>query len=84
MYDRGSTVSFTDHMPAWLYWVAAIYQLFIILPSLAVSVRRMHDIGKGGGWILINLVPAIGSIWFFVLTLIGGQYGPNRFGPQPE
>lgn len=76
-------MTFTDNMPSWLYWFTGIYQLFIILPTLAVSVRRMHDIGKGGGWIFINFVLVIGSIWFFVLTVIAGQYGPNRFGPQP-
>ena len=46
----------------------AIIMLGLLLPSLAVSVRRMHDIGKGGGWIFINLVPLIGSIWFLILT----------------
>ncbi|MCM1482879.1 MAG: DUF805 domain-containing protein [Muribaculaceae bacterium] len=71
-------------MPGWLAVLMGLYQLLIILPSLAVSVRRMHDIGKGGGWIFISLVPFIGGIWFFVLTLIGSQYGPNRFGPMPE
>lgn len=47
----------------------AIIMLGLLLPSLAVSVRRMHDIGKGGGWIFINLVPLIGSIWFLILTI---------------
>lgn len=58
----------------------AIIMLGLLLPSLAVSVRRMHDIGKGGGWIFINLVPLIGSIWFLVLTIKEGE-GDNRFGP---
>ena len=57
----------------------AIIMLGLLLPSLAVSVRRMHDIGKGGGWIFINLVPLIGSIWFLVLTIKEGE-GDNRFG----
>lgn len=60
----------------------AIIMLGLLLPSLAVSVRRMHDIGKGGGWIFINLVPLIGSIWFLVLTIKEGE-GDNRFGPPP-
>lgn len=60
----------------------AIIMLGLLLPSLAVSVRRMHDIGKGGGWIFINLVPLIGSIWFLVLTIKEGE-GDNRFGPTP-
>lgn len=60
----------------------AIIMLGLLLPSLAVSVRRMHDIGKGGGWIFINLVPLIGSIWFLVLTIKKSE-GDNRFGPPP-
>ena len=73
-----------DYMPGWLCTIASLYQLFIIIPSIAVSVRRLHDTGKGGGWIFINLVPVIGGIWFLVLTIIGSQDGPNRFGPMPE
>ena len=60
----------------------AIIMLGLLLPSLAVSVRRMHDIGKGGGWIFINLVPLIGSIWFLILAIKEGE-GDNRFGPPP-
>ncbi len=61
-----------------------IYSLAVLLPSLAVSVRRLHDIGKGGGWIFINLVPVIGSIWYIILTVLPSQRGYNRFGAQPE
>lgn len=46
-----------------------IVTLSLLVPSLAVSVRRMHDIGKGGGWIFINLIPIIGSIWFLLLAI---------------
>lgn len=45
-----------------------IFALANIIPSLSVSIRRMHDIGKSGWWILINLVPLIGGIWFIVLA----------------
>lgn len=61
----------------WLFGVA------VFLPTLAVTVRRLHDIGKGGGWIFIELVPAIGTIWLFILEILPSQYGDNRFGPQP-
>lgn len=54
--------------------------LGLLLPSLAVAVRRMHDIGKGGGWIFITLVPFIGSIWFLVLLCQSSQPFENRFG----
>lgn len=61
-----------------LMW--SLYCLVTFLPSFALSWRRMHDIGKGGGWIFINLVPFIGTIWYFILTLLPSQPGPNRFG----
>lgn len=57
-----------------LFWLANL------LPNLALSVRRMHDIGKGGGWIFINCVPLIGGIWFLVLTLMPSEPYENRFG----
>lgn len=54
--------------------------LGLLMPTLAVSVRRLHDIGKGGEWILINLIPVIGFVWFLVLLAKEGEKLPNRFG----
>lgn len=54
--------------------------LGLLVPTLAVSVRRLHDIGKGGGWIFINLIPVIGSIWFLILMIKKGESITNRFG----
>lgn len=59
------------------------YMLAILVPSIAVSIRRMHDIGRSGWWVLISLVPMIGSIWFIVLAALPSQLGPNKFGPNP-
>jgi uncharacterized membrane protein YhaH (DUF805 family) len=56
-----------------------IAMLALLVPSLAVSVRRMHDIGKGGGWIFINLIPFIGSIWFLILAIKESEPGANLF-----
>lgn len=56
-----------------------IVMLALIIPSLAVSVRRMHDIGKAGGWILINLIPLIGLIWFILLAIKDSEPGASRF-----
>ena len=67
-----------------IYIIAGFYSLLVLLPSLSVLVRRLHDIGKGGGWIFIACVPAIGSIWLLVLLLMPGQPFPNRFGPEPD
>lgn len=64
--------------------IFCVIALAILVPGLALSVRRMHDIGKGGGWIFISFVPIIGSIWFLVLCIKEGEPAANRFGePQP-
>lgn len=70
--------------PLWVDIISWLVWLVLFLPSIAVSVRRMHDIGKGGGWIFINFVPLIGWIWFIVLAATPGQPGDNRFGPMPR
>lgn len=60
--------------------IMSAVSLYLIVPNLAVSVRRCHDTGKGGGWIFINLVPFIGWIWFIILMVKRGEPGANRFG----
>lgn len=64
--------------------INSLISLALLLPTLAVAVRRMHDIGKGGGWIFIGLVPIIGWIWFIVLACQSSQPGENRFGYNEE
>ncbi|MFN3370167.1 MAG: DUF805 domain-containing protein [Sphingomonadaceae bacterium] len=59
------------------------FSLFVFLPSLAVSVRRLHDSGKSGWWILLGLT-AIGSLVLLIFFLLDGTRGPNRFGPDPK
>jgi len=61
-----------------------IYALAVFLPSLAVIVRRLHDIDKPGTWIFIVLIPFIGSIWLLVLECTEGTRGENRFGADPK
>jgi uncharacterized membrane protein YhaH (DUF805 family) len=54
------------------------------IPSLAVTVRRLHDQDKSGWWVLINFIPYIGGIVILVLMCLDGTRGPNRFGPDPK
>lgn len=67
-----------------LWGIYSLAALALIIPGLAVSVRRLHDTNRSGWWIFISLVPIIGGIWYFVLTLLDGTPGPNRFGPDPK
>ena len=64
-----------------LYSIAA---LALLLPSLAVSVRRLHDIDRSGWWLLISLVPLIGAILLIVWFCTKGSLGANRFGEEPR
>jgi uncharacterized membrane protein YhaH (DUF805 family) len=61
-----------------------VYILGIILPSIAVTVRRLHDVGKSGWWYFIVLIPIIGAIWLLVLLCTDGTPGANSYGPSPK
>ena len=61
-----------------------LYGLAVLLPSLAVLVRRLHDIGMSGLWILIGLVPFVGGIVLLVFALLPGNQGLNRYGDDPK
>ena len=61
-----------------------LYVLAVLIPSSAVSIRRMHDTGKSGWWILITIIPLVGGIWFFVLLCTDSNPGDNKYGPSPE
>lgn len=56
--------------------------VIFLVPSIAVSVRRLHDIDKSGWWYLINLVPYVGGLAFLVLMVLPPKE-PNRFGDAP-
>lgn len=58
--------------------------LFLTLPRLAVTVRRLHDIGKSGWALCINFIPVIGQIIFFIWCLRDSEPRFNRFGPDPK
>lgn len=73
--------SFVSYIPMVLY---LLYGLFILIPSFTVSVRRLHDIGKSGWWILIGLIPVIGSIILLVWYCTEGQRCENEWGPDPK
>lgn len=64
--------------------LSIMYSAVILIPSLAVTVRRLHDTSHGGGWFFISFATIIGSIWLFVLTLLDSKPGVNRFGVNPK
>ncbi len=64
--------------------VYLLYSLATILPSLAVSWRRLHDIGKSGAYILFILIPLVGWIFLLAWFVKDSDMGENRFGPNPK
>jgi len=61
-----------------------LYALAVLLPGLAVGVRRLHDVGKSGWMMLIGLIPLIGAIWLLVLVCTDSQSGTNKWGENPK
>lgn len=65
-----------------LFVFTLIFYLAMILPMLMVTIRRLHDVGKSGWWILISLVPIVSLILLYWM-IIEGDKGDNEFGPHP-
>ena len=61
-----------------------IYGAAVCIPSLAVLVRRLHDVNKSGWWYFIILIPLVGAIWMLVLLCTEGDKGDNKYGPNPK
>jgi len=64
--------------------LGSIYSLAVFVPSLAVLVRRLHDTGKSGWYVLLVFFIIIGWIWLLVLTCTEGDNGPNEYGADPK
>lgn len=64
--------------------LSLIYYAIVFIPAFAVTVRRLHDIGKSGWNILLNLIPFVGPIWLLVLLATPGEEKENRFGANPD
>ena len=61
----------------------ALYSLWAMIPGLAVTVRRLHDLDKSGWHILFGLIPIVGGIILIIWYATEGTRGPNRYGPDP-
>ena len=61
-----------------------LYSLAILLPALAVTIRRLQDTGKSGAWFLISFVPLVGAIILLIFTCSDSQPNDNQYGPNPK
>ena len=64
--------------------LGSLYGLAVLIPSIAVSVRRLHDTNRSGWWLLIALVPLIGAIVLLVFMAQDSQPGKNQYGSNPK
>lgn len=64
--------------------IICTYLLLSFIPSLAITVRRLHDSGKSGWWLLLNLIPYIGWFVILIFTCFDSNQGENKWGPNPK
>lgn len=76
--DVGGTLVVTPGL------LQGIYGLAVLIPAIAVAVRRLHDTDRSGWWALLYVVPLVGQIVLIVFWAIEGTRGANRFGPDPK
>lgn len=64
--------------------IYGLFTLFMLIPSMALTVRRLHDIGKSGWFYFVVFIPLIGAIWFLIMMIQNGDVGNNQYGPDPK
>ena len=64
--------------------LSTIFTLIILIPSLSVTIRRLHDIGRTGWWVLLSFIPILGWIVLFIFTLLDSEAGSNKYGSNPK
>lgn len=65
-------------------FLSTLYYIAVLLPYLAVIIRRLHDTDRSGWWVLIAFIPIVGVIVLLVFLILAGKHGDNRFGPDPK
>jgi uncharacterized membrane protein YhaH (DUF805 family) len=79
--DSGEMINTTQNIP--INILQTIFGLSMIFPSMAVSIRRLHDIGKSGWWYLVGLIPLIGAIVLLVFFTTKSENQTNKYGEIP-
>ena len=73
-----------NHKAPILFFLVFLYAIASMVPSLAITIRRLHDIGKSGWWYFIAFVPIVGGIILFVFTLLDSEPYANQWGLDPK
>ena len=64
--------------------LSGLFMLAMLLPSIAVGIRRLHDTDRSGWWLLIGMIPILGAIVLIVFFVQDSKPGDNHFGPNPK
>jgi uncharacterized membrane protein YhaH (DUF805 family) len=75
---------YPNHFMQFISVLANVWLLAFFIPSLAVAVRRLHDIGQSGWTILVAFIPFLGAITLLIMFLVDGEGGDNKYGPNPK
>jgi uncharacterized membrane protein YhaH (DUF805 family) len=82
MLDNVAGTTIKGFFPYGLFYL--LYIIPMLIPGFAVAVRRLHDVGKSGWFLLIGLIPLVGAIWLLVLFCTDGVPGQNEYGANPK
>ena len=63
--------------------VATLVNILAVVIQIMLGIRRTHDIGKSGWWMLLMIIPVVNFIWGLILIFKKGDYGPNEYGADP-
>ena len=77
-------VTGTFSMETEIGFLSGAFALGTLLPSIAVAVRRLHDTGRSGLWLLLGIIPLLGAIVLLYFTVQEGDVGPNEYGEDPK
>lgn len=80
-YTQGGNIPAASAMTGLIF---LLFSLAVVVPSIAVQVRRFHDQDRSGWMVLLNLIPYIGGLIVLVFMFLEGTSGPNSYGPDPK
>jgi len=80
----GIVLSVVDYVLGTGGIIGALFALALLIPAVAVGVRRLHDTDRSGWWLLIAFVPLIGAIVLIIFFVLDSSPGDNRFGANPK
>ncbi|MDO8617890.1 MAG: DUF805 domain-containing protein [Candidatus Uhrbacteria bacterium] len=79
-----TTVIASSFISEYLNILIWLYYLAIFIPSITLTVRRLHDTNRSGWWYFFGLVPIVGGIVLFIFMVLDSEPGENRYGPNPK